>query len=537
MRVGSVVRAMLHNRRIRGWVIDDDATPPEGVRLLELTKWSGCGPNEEIIELASWAAWRWAGKRSFFLQTASPLRNVRSLGRDTHAPAVDSEWFSGSSTTVLRWPPATDPLPLALAADDRGPALIVSPSQRGAEKLARRMREAGRRVALYPDQWALAAGGGVSVVGTRASAWAPMVDLNSVLVLDAHDEALQSEASPTWSAIDVVVERARRREIPCVLSSFAPRVELLHERKLIEPDRAVEREGWAALHVVDLRKSDPHSGLYSPRVVELLRSTKRVVCILNRKGRAQLLVCKACDEIARCEKCSGSLTNSSKDDDRNDLVCKRCAARQPVVCGTCGSTVFKQLRAGVSRVREELESLALRPVGEVTGESDTLPDASVLVGTEAVLHRIGRADAVVFLDFDQELLAPRFRATEDALILLARASKLVGGRRSGGLIVVQTRQPKHEAITAAENADPTRVSVIEAERRAELQWPPFSRLAIVEGGGASDFVAALSGDFDVLEPREGSYLLKAATADVLANAFSGVKRPARLRIEIDPPRI
>jgi len=83
----------------------------------------------------------------------------------------------------------------------------------------------------------------------------------------------------------------------------------------------------------------------------------------------------------------------------------------------------------VSRVREELEALTGRPVGEVTAETGPLPSAAVLVGTEAVLHRVGPVDGVAFLDFDQELLAPRFRAAEEALALLARASRLVGGRR------------------------------------------------------------------------------------------------------------
>ena len=39
------------------------------------------------------------------------------------------------------------------------------------------------------------------------------------------------------------------------------------------------------------------------------------------------------------------------------------------------------------------------------------------------------ADAVAFLDFDQELLAPRYRAAEQALALLARAARLVGRPR------------------------------------------------------------------------------------------------------------
>ena len=53
------------------------------------------------------------------------------------------------------------------------------------------------------------------------------------------------------------------------------------------------------------------------------------------------------------------------------------------------------------------------------------------MGTEATLHQIDRADVVAFLDFDQELLAPRYRAAEQAFGLLARAARLIGGKGPG----------------------------------------------------------------------------------------------------------
>ena len=75
----------------------------------------------------------------------------------------------------------------------------------------------------------------------------------------------------------------------------------------------------------------------------------------------------------------------------------------------------------MTRAAEELAALAGRPVRELTAEVDVVPDADVVLGTEAVLHRVRSADAVVFLDIDQELLAPRYRAGEESLALLARA--------------------------------------------------------------------------------------------------------------------
>jgi hypothetical protein len=105
----------------------------------------------------------------------------------------------------------------------------------------------------------------------------------------------------------------------------------------------------------------------------------------------------------------------------------------------------------VSRVREELEVLAGLPVGEVSAQAADNPglDAPVVVGTEAVLHRVRAVGTVVFLDFDQELLAPRYRAGEQALALLARADRApLDARRARDEVAVQLRAHS-EALLAA----------------------------------------------------------------------------------------
>jgi primosomal protein N' (replication factor Y) len=179
-------------------------------------------------------------------------------------------------------------------------------------------------------------------------------------------------------------------------------------------------------------------------------------------------------------------------------------------------------------------------VGEVTGDREGIPDVTVLVGTEAVLHRVPRADVVAFLDFDQELLAPRYRAAEEALALLARAARIVGGRHRDGRVLVQTRLPDHEVLDAAAHADPGRHLDGERERRRALGLPPFRALALLSGDAAAAYAAGLAGAeaaVEVAGPSDGRWLVRAADHDTLATALAGVPRPAgRLRIEVDPLR-
>ena len=332
------------------------------------------------------------------------------------------------------------------------------------------------------------------VIGARSAAWAPCPDLAAVVVLDEHDEALQEERSPTWHARDVVVERARRAGAPALLVSPCPTVAGLAAAsgRLTKPSIDAERDGWPIVEVVDRRRDEPWrtSLVTSPLIAHLRRSDRTVVCVHNTPGRARILACRSCHALARCERCDAAVGLA----DDGTFVCRRCDAVRPAVCLACGGSAFANLKPGVTRLREELEAAAGRPVVAVTGRDDEPPPAAgVYVGTEAVLHRVTHADVVAFLDIDIELLAPRYRAAEQALALLVRGARLIGPRRErpDARLLVQTFLPRHDVIQAALLADPGRLAEVETARRRELDLPPFAALAAVSGPGSDDVAAAL----------------------------------------------
>ena len=569
VHVGDVVRIRLAGRPIGGWVTALDVEPAEGVTLASVTRVSGRGPAPELLELSAWAAWRWAGRRPHLLRTASPTATVRALpaAAPLLAPVPDVPDHLRAALAleraVLRLAPGVDRYPLVRAAVAEptavagGRTLVLCPSVDEARALGRRLRRdgvatsilAGEAGAAGAGEWARAAAGAV-VVGARAAAWAPVTPLGRVVVLDEHDEAYQGEQTPTWHAREVAIERARRAGAPCLLVSPTPSLEALRWGDLVTSPRSVERAGWPRIEVIDQRDLDPTLGpLFSPALVRLVRSGQRVLCILNRTGRARMLACASCASLARCGTCDAAVgqadtTGHEEDGAPDRLACRRCGTERPVVCLSCGSTAFKQLRLGVSRAREELEVLAGSPVVEVTGAGVDVPDlgpAGLAIGTEALLHRIHRADAVAFLDFDQELLATRYRTAEEALGLLARAARTVSRRPANkGMILIQTRTPDHPVLQAAVHADPTRFSTDEATLRAALQLPPASAMAVVSGAGAPAFVEAFGRPEHVVVqgPVDGAWRLRAPDHQVLCDALAATARPAgRLRIEVDPLRM
>lgn len=545
--IGDLVRVELNGRRVGGWITAIGLEPPAGVHLRPVTRLSSAGPSAELVELAQWTAHRWSGRVASVLTSASPPRRVPPFGpipTDDPQPApLDDQPQVG--VEVVRVPPGGDGiLAVVSEAATHGDTVVVTPRVGMARHLVGQLRRAGVAARLHPREWAQSAHRGGVVVGARSAVWARVPALAAVVVIDEHDEALQEERNPTWHAREVAVERARRAGARCLLVSPCPSPEALaladHQR---QPSRTEERAGWPLVEVVDRRDEPPGQGLFSTRVVDAVRQPGRVLCVLNRKGRAVMLACALCGELAVTE--DGDRLMVERD---GHLVCPSTGEARPVVCAACGATRLKRLRLGVGRGAEELAALVGEPVTELSAEGR--PEGStrrVVIGTEAALHHLDTVDRVVFLDFDQELLAPRYRAGPQAMALLVLAARLAGPRPTpgsgggGGRLIVQTRVPDHRVLTAATRAAPAGLTAAEAELRQAMRMPPFAALAELSGAGAAELAARLAErpELEVLGPRpDDRYLVRASTPEVLAQALADTPRPAaRHRVAVDPPRV
>jgi len=436
--------------------------------------------------------------------------------------------------------------------------LVPEPARAGA--LVRTIERDGREV-LYVHgaladrertaAWDEARRGATVVVGGRASVFLPLPDLRAVVVLDEGDEAFQDERAPTWHARDVAVERARRVGAPITLVSPTPTVEArVVGESFAAPTSRGLRGGWPRLEVVDQRDDEPGRGLLSsalgPALHRAVAPGGRGICIVNRKGRARILACRACRELARCTTCGAAVAQPE-----HELVCLRCGTTRPSVCAHCGATRFRAVRPGVQAARDEVAALVPHfDVAEIDATTEGVPDTPVIVGTEAALHRVPRDRArpvrvVAFLAFDEALLAPRYRAPEQALWLLVRAARLLGARGDGGVLLVQTRMPDHDVLAVPATGDPEPFAAAETAVRMATGFPPFGGLA--ELGGVGPAVAAAADaardvGLTVLGGTEARALLRAPSTDELCDRlaavdFSAARTLGRLRVAVDPPRV
>ncbi len=504
--------------------------------------------------------------------------------------------------------------------------LVLVPTHAEAERTTAWLAGWNLPVALLPRDWAAVRGGGCVAVGTRSAAFAPADKLAAVLVLQADDDLYREESGPAWSGWRVAAERASRDGVPCLLVSSVPTQEMLQGARLLTPPAGVERAGWPAAVVVDTRDADPYGGLVSDDLLHAMRwvlreKGRRGLCVLNRRPKGSLLACRGCGDLLRCSDCvrgvwlpqveagggvgadyggGGSTVGggmavapateagAARSAGGGAVVvhCGYCGSARVARCDRCATSAFRQVGAGLDRLRRELERALGVGVPVVSGggrggareggnagaceagqaggwaaaQEGGRAGAQVVAGTEALLYRYERADVVAFADIDVDMLSARLDAPERTASRIARAAMLLrgsaaqppsghrdrdGSGRASGRLVIQTRDPDNAVLRSVLEGDPGVLAGVEKEMRLRTGLPPFSAVASISGSGAGTYAARISKSAALVEsvelsgPLDGKWSLRAPDHRVLCDLLASVSRPRgeRLRVEVDPPAI
>jgi primosomal protein N' (replication factor Y) len=559
--IGDRVRVPLHGRNVPGWVTeigstDGGFTDVDSAKLRFVIKRLGFGPSTEVVQLAQWASHRWCGRLRAFFVAASPSTLVATLPTARYQRAqvkvvgdVDVANAVGESRSLLvQRGPLKSPVDVMVGAAMHGPSLVIVPTVLRARLFASSLKRHGFSVAVLPDEWDSAAGGVDVVIGSRTAVFARVPHLHSLVVIDEHDDSLREERTPTWHARDIAIERAQQLNISCVLVSALPSVaaKAWAGDRVLKSDNHETDSEWPTIALIDrtLDERWSNSLLSSEFIAELRDHSRRIVAVLNTKGRARLLACASCKSLARCAQCDAAVEIGST----GQFSCPRCSTSRPQVCVKCSSAKFLTLKPGVSKLREEIAQAAgrkLADVVEVTGAGDdamAIDQTKMLfVGTEAALHRVHEADTVVFLDIDQELSAPRYRASEIVGSLLVHAARLVGRSERGGKVMVQTHSVDSPVLQAMATLRIDQYLQSVSEMRSFMKLPPFGALAQLSGTNIDDAIHELQKNVfvNVSAASDGSYLVKASDWQVLADALSEIEpaKGVRLKVQVDPARV
>ncbi|MCC9305728.1 primosomal protein N' [Kitasatospora sp. RB6PN24] len=486
-----------------------------------------------LLKLSRTIADRYAGTLADVLQLAVPPRHAKAEAEPSPAPlppppAPDpGSWrryqqgpeflaalVGGHAPravwTALPGPTWPDEIARAVAgtlAGGRG-ALVVLPDGRAVARvdqaLARLLGGSDRHVVLTADlgpreryrNWLAVSRGSVhAVIGTRATVFAPVHDLGLLVVWSDGDSSHSDPRAPHPHVREVALLRAADEGAAVLLGGLSTTVEgaqLLATgwaRPLVA-ERAVVRATAPQVRTVtdtDQARDAAAQAARLPTVAwqaarEALRSGPVLVQV-PRRGYVPRLACERCREPARCAHCAGRLEAVGAG---QALRCAWCGVEEgDWHCVECGSFRLRAQVVGARRTAEELgkafPGIPVRASGrdavlaEVSGEPALVISTP---GAEPVAE--GGYAAALLLDGWALLNRPDLRAAEEALRLWLAAAALVRSAEQGGTVVV-VAEPTARPVQALVRWDPLGHAGSELAERAQLGFPPVSRMASVTG--------------------------------------------------------
>lgn len=501
VQVGSMVRVPLGSRRIRGYVVS--MRTGETGKLKPIVSVSGDWPvfDESLLQTLRWAALHYVAPLSVLLARSAPPNLPRGKGREPQGgvPVIESpldrvsaEAAAGRHVRPTHLITGTDYADVIaglvsapLLAEKN--AALVAPTADEARELAAGLRNHyGDRILFVTSalparettrSWVIAARrSGVLIVGTPEIALWPLGDPALWIIVEEGRRAMKSKQTPTLQVRDLIRRRSLVERSAVVQLGPVPTLDTLARGAAVEetPGRV-----WPLVELVDRREDPPGTRTMATGTVQAIRGTVRqggqVFVFVSRRGYAPAFRCVRCRELRRCPECGSG-------PDRGD-VCKRCGA-QLGVCVSCGGRRFEPLGAGIGRIIDELRRrLSEQQVGEVGSSKQ------VIVGSERDLPGVPKTALSIAVDADSLLMAPNYRAEEDAFRLLARiALTVVKGR--GRRLVIQTSQPGHRVLHALRSGHPASLLRQLGDERVRDRLPPAGELVAIEVTGDAALSAA-----------------------------------------------
>ena len=199
------------------------------------------------------------------------------------------------------------------------------------------------------------------VIGARSAIFAPIPNLELIVVDEEHESSYKQDTSPRYHARDVAVLRGKLLEANVVLGSATPALESLHNARegkygLLRLPRRATTHGLPRTHVVQLdgRFYNPDgSGLISRELDMMVRKElergAQSILYLNRRGFTTYLHCVECGYVLNCDECDVSLTFHRGE---NVLRCHYCDLKQmiPSQCPDCRSGKLRHSGVGLSLI-------------------------------------------------------------------------------------------------------------------------------------------------------------------------------------------
>lgn len=488
IKIGSVVWVPFNNRKVLGVVYQIGEQSKSGLKHIESIIYEK-GLSEEALLLVEKVVQRYITSRFDVFRFMLP-------------PALKSELVQKPSVLVHSGSPRTNvttrnlvlneigenSLDIVLNSTLKSPGLrrlIVVPTVRDLLHLKEALKKSGVHGVcewgshLTPSQrrnaFSMALDGSASIViGTRGAIFAPILQLDEIVIVDEFSQNHYELKSPYWNTRDVALLRSDVEGIPIVFVGNSTSLELLRLLEIgwiKEKKRPLFPNRSRRIRVVTAPES------YHSTIREGLKAGPVLLSVVDKRY-SNVFNCERCRTVAQCE-CGGRVLIETK----GVFTCSICDMRENSwSCKECGGLKIRTFKFGAERIKEDIgKSFPGIPIFLNTADKmveGSLPQRSIVISTHGVEPYIaGGYGSVVLLGGEDLVNRPFIRAEEETV---NRWFKVLSHlKKDGGIYLSLPAQ--HGISQSIIQQKPLKYLRTESSERAELDLPPHTRLITIRG--------------------------------------------------------
>ena len=360
------------------------------------------------------------------------------------------------------------------------------------------------------------------IIGARSALFAPIKNIGLIVIDEEHDSSYKQDNSPRYNARDAAIVRGSINNAIVILGSATPSVESYYNAeqgkyKLLTLEKRATNITLPTIQIVDLLEKSKkiEKGEYKFDIMDMIDKVKvkflsydllyeigerlsrkeSTIILQNRKGFYFYLECVNCGNVEKCKHCNVTLTYHKS---WNLLKCHYCGFVTKVVneCSVCHYKKLIPKGAGTEKVEEELKKIfAEANIKRLDADimssrknfQSILQDfydkkIDILVGTQVISKGLDfpNVTLVGVINADIGLLHPDFRANERTFQILTQVAGRSGRQDKKGKVIIQTNHSDYPVFKYIKEHNYIGFYNNELDTRKKLNYPPFSRITVIE---------------------------------------------------------
>jgi len=418
------------------------------------------------------------------------MATEKGFTRDSAAHLQDRSRSKNPSHSYYLFTPGENPFETiaswAVTRLSKGGVLVVLPELREVLTLAEELSNLNAdfvildgslpRSTRYVNFLKVATGAAKLVIGTRSSIFAPVANLQTIVVFREGSESHYEKRSPGWNVRDVAILRSQLSAIDLTFAGFAPSSEV---SLLIEEEAIALRGKRAKVNAIAYPQTQGEllpERIFTPIRDALTRGS--VLFLVPRKGYSQAISCTSCRNISLCD-CGGRIYFGGPE---KGYICSLCnLSNSEWSCKWCKRSAANLLGRGNLRFAQEigrafpgfpvLSSDATHVVERVDNQR------SIVLATAGMAPPVESGyQAVVVLEADNLFSQLDLRAQERAREAIMQSASLLSANGKA-LIVIDSAHPIVAGLSRW-NLSP--LLSRELREREQTQLPPYVHAIVLE---------------------------------------------------------